>query len=70
MPGDEGRWRWPGCRPSFRPEYVYPHEKQRLLDASGGKRESMIGKLLIFERESPFLNRKVSLLFIREKVGD
>ena len=51
-------------------DYVYPHESKRLLEASGGKRESMIGKLLIFERESPFLNRKVSLLFIREKIGD
>ena len=38
-------------------DYVYPHENKRMLESSGGKRESMIGKLLIFERESPFLNR-------------
>jgi hypothetical protein len=51
-------------------EYVYPHENQRMLDSSGGKMGSMIGKLLIFEREAPFLNRKIMLLFVRERLGD
>ena len=51
-------------------EYVFPHENKRMLEASEGKRGSSIGKLLVFERESPFLNRKISLLFVREITGD
>ncbi len=51
-------------------EYVLPHEEVRMRQLSGGKMGSMIGKLLIFEHEAPFLNRKVSLLFVREKTGD
>jgi L-lactate utilization protein LutC len=51
-------------------EYVYPHEDKRMRDSSGGKMGSMVGKLLIFEREAPFLNRKISLLFVRQIVGD
>jgi hypothetical protein len=51
-------------------EYVYPHEDKRMRESSGGKMGSMIGKLLIFEREAPFLNRKISLLFVRQKTGD
>jgi hypothetical protein len=51
-------------------EYVYPHENKRMLESSGGKMGSMIGKLLIFEREAPFLNRKIALLFVREMLGD
>jgi hypothetical protein len=31
---------------------------------------SMIGKLLIFEREAPFLNRKLTVIFVRQKSGD
>jgi len=30
----------------------------------------MIGKLLIFEREAPFLGRKFTLLLVKESVGD
>jgi hypothetical protein len=30
----------------------------------------MVGKLLIFERESPLVPRKVTLLLVREPVGD
>jgi hypothetical protein len=30
----------------------------------------MIGKLLIFEREALFLGRKVTLLLVKESVGD
>ena len=51
-------------------EYVFPHEDKRLRDATGGKMGSAIGKLLIFERESPFLNRKVHMLIIQEPTGD
>lgn len=51
-------------------EYVFPHEDKRMREFSGGRTGSMIGKLLIFEREAPFLNRKVSLLFVRQRTGD
>jgi L-lactate utilization protein LutC len=51
-------------------EYVYPHEDKRMKESSGGKMGSMIGKLLIFEREAPFLNRKLSMIFVRQKTGD
>jgi L-lactate utilization protein LutC len=51
-------------------EHVLPHENERVLASSGGKMGSMIGKLLIFEREAPFLNRRIALLFVREKTGD
>ena len=51
-------------------EYVFPHENKRMLDSSGGKMGSSIGKLMIFEREAPFLNRKIALLFVRQTTGD
>lgn len=51
-------------------EYVYPHEDKRMKELTGGKMGSMIGKLLIFEREAPFLNRKVAVIFVRQKIGD
>jgi hypothetical protein len=51
-------------------EYVFPHENKRMKEATGGKMESMIGKLLIFEREAPILNRKVTVIFVRQKIGD
>jgi len=51
-------------------EHVLPHEDKRMRDASGGKMGSMIGKILIFEREAAFLNRKISLLFVGQKTGD
>ena len=51
-------------------EYVFPHEDKRMKELTGGKMESMIGKLLIFEREAPFLNRKVIVIFVRQKIGD
>jgi L-lactate utilization protein LutC len=51
-------------------EYVYPHEDKRMKELTGGKMGSMIGKLLIFEREAPFLNRKVIVIFVRQKIGD
>jgi len=51
-------------------EYVFPHEDKRMKEVSGGKMGSMIGKLLIFEREAPFLNRKIAVIFVRQKVGD
>ena len=51
-------------------DYVYPHEDKRMREMSGGKTGSMIGKLLIFEREAPFLKRKITALIVRERIGD
>ena len=51
-------------------EHVYPHEDKRIRESSGGKMGSMIGKLLIIEREAAFLNRKLTVIFVRQKTGD
>jgi hypothetical protein len=51
-------------------DYVLPHEDKRMRDSSGGRRGSAIGKLLIFQQEVPFLNRKITLLFVNQSVGD
>lgn len=51
-------------------EYVFPHEDKRMKELTGGKMGSTFGKLLIFEREVPFLGRQVTLLLVKEVVGD
>jgi hypothetical protein len=51
-------------------EYVFPHEDKRMRERTGGKAGSLIGKLMIFERETPFLGRKITLLLVKEAVGD
>jgi hypothetical protein len=49
-------------------EYCLPMEDQRVKnqDPSSG---SFIGKILIFERESPFLRRNLTLILVNEVVG-
>jgi hypothetical protein len=51
-------------------EYIIPHEEKRMRELTEGKLGTMEGKLLIFERESPRLGRKVTLLLVKEPVGD
>jgi L-lactate utilization protein LutC len=51
-------------------EYILPHEHERMKKASGDKFGSYIGKILIFERESPHLRRSVTLVLVRQVVGD
>jgi hypothetical protein len=51
-------------------EYVLPHEDRRQREATGGKMGSMIGKMLIFEREIPFLRRTVTMIIVQQAVGD
>jgi len=51
-------------------EYVLPHEDKRMRESSGGRMGSAIGKLLIIQQEAPFLNRKLTLLFVNQAVGD
>ena len=48
-------------------EYVLPLEDKRLK--SLGAPGAMIGKLLIFEREAAFLQRKVTLILVNEVLG-
>lgn len=48
-------------------DYALPLEDKRMKDAGYGG--SAISKLLIFEREPPFMGRKVHLIFVKEKLG-
>jgi|SRR5436190_7747824 len=49
-------------------EYCLPMEDQRIksLDPSSG---SFIGKMMIFEREVPFLRRNLTLILVNELIG-
>lgn len=49
-------------------EYCLPKEDE-YQKQKGNKSGSWIGKLLIFEHESPFLHRKIHLLFVNEHLG-
>jgi len=51
-------------------DYVLPHENARMLESSGGKMGSRIGKLMVFENEVAFLGRTVTLIFVNQKLGD
>ncbi|MBI2043887.1 lactate utilization protein [Candidatus Pacearchaeota archaeon] len=48
-------------------EYVLPLEDKRMKSVGMGG--SFISKLLIFEKEQPFMNRKIHLVFVKEKLG-
>jgi L-lactate utilization protein LutC len=48
-------------------EYVYPLENQHMQDLY--KVNTALGKILIFERESPFNNRTLRMIFVNEKLG-
>ena len=50
--------------------YILPHENERQLASTGGKMGSMIGKILLFEREAAFLKRKLVMIIVGERVGD
>ena len=51
-------------------EHIMPHEEERMRVMTEGKMGTMLGKLLIIEREAPFLGRTLRLLLVRERVGD
>jgi L-lactate utilization protein LutB len=51
-------------------EYVLPHEDERMKTAFGEKSGSFVGKLLILEREAPYLRRSLTLVLVRQVVGD
>ncbi|HVO70332.1 MAG TPA: lactate utilization protein [Aggregatilineaceae bacterium] len=48
-------------------EYNLPREEQHMKEM--GYPGSMIGKLLIFEREAPYLNRHITLILVKEILG-
>ena len=48
-------------------EYALPMETARMK--SQGYPGSMIGKMLILEREAPFLGRNLTAIFVNEKLG-
>ncbi len=50
-------------------EYVLPLENQRMKKVFGPNSGSFVGKLLIYEREAPYLHRNVILLLVNEVLG-
>jgi L-lactate utilization protein LutC len=50
-------------------DYVLPLENQHMKQLYGKESVSFIGKILIFEREAPYLQRKVHLLLVNEILG-
>jgi L-lactate utilization protein LutC len=50
-------------------EYVLPLEDRRMRSVTNNQRGSMIGKLLLFEKEAPYLKRTVTLLLVNEILG-
>ena len=51
-------------------EFILPHEDQRMKNNFGPGAGSFVGKILLFEREAPYLHRSLTLILIREMVGD
>lgn len=49
--------------------YAVPLEDQRLKKVYGEKAQGIIGKILIFEHESPNLHRSVHLILVNEVLG-
>ncbi len=50
-------------------EYIIPLEDRHMKQLYGPQSGTMIGKLLIFERESPFLHRNLNLILVGEVLG-
>ena len=50
-------------------EYVFPREDTHMKQLYGPGSSSLIGKILIFERESPLVQRKIHLILINEVLG-
>jgi LUD domain len=49
--------------------YVLPLEDQHMKQLHGKDAGSFIGKLLIFEREAPYLHRNVNIILVNETLG-
>jgi Uncharacterised ACR, YkgG family COG1556. len=50
-------------------EYILPLEDQHMKQLYGDQARSFIGKILVFEREAPYLHRSVTLLLVNEVLG-
>jgi len=50
-------------------EYVLPLEDRHMKSVNGPQSGSFIGKLMIFEKEAPYLHRSVTLLLVKEVLG-
>jgi L-lactate utilization protein LutC len=50
-------------------DYILPLEDQHMKQLYGNEVGSFIGKLLIFEREAPYLRRNVNLLLVNAVLG-
>jgi L-lactate utilization protein LutC len=50
-------------------EYVLPLEDKHMKQLYGEQARSFIGKILLFEREAPYLHRSVNLLLVNEVLG-
>lgn len=50
-------------------EYIIPLEDVHMKQLYGPQSGTMLGKMLIFERESPFLNRNLNLILVNEVLG-
>ena len=50
-------------------EYVLPLEDKHMKQLYGEQARSFIGKILLFEREAPYLHRTVNLLLVNEVLG-
>jgi L-lactate utilization protein LutC len=50
-------------------EYVLPLEDKHMKQLYGEQARSFIGKILVFEREAPYLHRSVNLLLVNEVLG-
>jgi L-lactate utilization protein LutC len=51
-------------------DHALPDEDRRMKKAFGENASSFIGKILLFEREAPYLHRSLTLILIRQPVGD
>jgi len=50
-------------------DYANPHEDQRLKQTLGPQAASFVGKILIFEREAPYLRRSINLILVNRVLG-
>lgn len=50
-------------------EYVLPLEDKHMKQLYGDQARSFIGKILVFEREAPYLHRTVNLVLVNEVLG-
>jgi L-lactate utilization protein LutC len=50
-------------------DYALPMEDRHIKQLLGDKAGSLIGKILIFERDSPYTHRNLNLLLVNEVLG-